>query len=201
MAAALLLLVGGSIALASQALPRGTGRNSSLATAPPPPPPALLAPAATLTSASTIDISAIRPSGLRSDQHYRLRVYVNGHAVREGNLPTDEQFVIPNVPLDEGPNSVRVSLVGDGGEGGQSAPVSVALDDVAPTIRVTQPSTDVPIYGSSVTLRGRTEAGADIAITDLETGDDLASTIDNDGRFSALLTLVDGRQPPGAAQH
>ena len=192
MAAALLLLIGGSIALASQALPRGTGRDSSLATAPPPPPPALLAPAATLTSAPTIDIGAVRPSGLRSDQHYRLRVYVNGNAVREGNLPADDQFVIPNVPLDEGPNAIRVSLVGDGGEGARSAPVSITLDDVAPTIRVTQPAADGPIYGSAVTLRGRTEAGADIAITDLETGHDLASTVDGDGHFSAALTLSMG---------
>ena len=100
--------------------------------------------------------------------------------------PTSSQFAVPNVPLVEGQNSITLSLVGDGGEGARSAPVAVLRDDQPPTIKVLEPTGTV--YTEDPLLVGRTEAGADIQITD-GGGHDLKSTLQPDGGFTAPLTL------------
>lgn len=186
---ALVLLAGGSIAFASQTLDHGRGTDIVVATAPPPPPPTLLAPSVDITRADTIDVTALAPTNLRRDQHYVVRVYVNDAQIRDVDLPDQEQFTIQNVPLDEGANSIRVSLVGDGGEGTQSAPVAITRDDIAPDIRVIQPSDKV--YTESETLVGKTEPGADISVTD-GGGHDLEASLQPDGRFSVDLLLAIG---------
>ena len=188
----MLVLVGAGITLAGQALPSDSGADRSLSTPPPPPPPALLAPVAPVTRAAKIDIEALRPSGLRRDQRYRVKVYVNDVVARSVRLPDGEEVTLPNVPLEEGRNAIRVSLVGDGGEGDLSAPVTITRDDIAPDIRITQPALGDKVYVDSLTLFGTTEPGADITITDVATGHDLDTSIDAAGRFSASLRLALG---------
>jgi Bacterial Ig domain len=185
----LVLLVGGSIAFASQTLDHGRGAEVVVATAPPPPPPTLLAPSVEITRADTIDIVALGPMNLRRDQQYVVRLYVNDAQVRDVDLPGQQQFTIHNVPLDEGANSIRASLVGGGGEGQQSAAVTITRDDIAPDIRVLQPSGKV--YTETDTLVGKTESGADIEVTD-GAGHDLEASLQPDGRFSVDLSLTIG---------
>jgi hypothetical protein len=183
-AGALLLLAGGSIAFASQSLPKGTG--DAVVGAPPPPALTVLPPPDALTRSASLDLTAVAPQNLRHDQSYVVRIFVNGQPVRRMDLPDHEQFVLPNVPLAEGVNSVQASLVGDGGESPLSAPVSLTRDDIAPEIKILQP-TDA-VYTDSATLIGQTEPGADIEITD-GSGRPIRSSIGEDGRFSADLTL------------
>ncbi len=145
-----------------------------------------------MTRAAKVDIEALRPSGLRRDQRYQVKVYVNNVVARSIQLPDGEQMVLPNVPLEEGGNAIRVSLVGDGGEGDLSAPVTITRDEIAPDIRITQPSLGDKVYVDSLTLFGTTEPGASITITDVATGHDLDTSIDGAGRFNASLRLALG---------
>lgn len=188
----LLLLAGGAVAFASQSLNHGSGPDTATATAPPPPAPAVLAPASTITRADTVDLEVIAPANLRGDQHYVVRVYVNGDQVSHEDLPTDPQFTLKDVPLSEGDNVLRASLVGAGGEGPLSAPVDVTRDDVPPDITLLAPADKV--YSDTATLLGKTDPGATIDITD-GAGHDLAAAISSDGRFSADLELTMGNNP------
>ncbi|HEY5520082.1 MAG TPA: Ig-like domain-containing protein [Candidatus Limnocylindrales bacterium] len=192
MAAALVLLAGGAVAFASQSLKSGSGPDVATATAPPPPAPALLAPSTTITRADSADLTVIAPANLRGDQHYVVRVYVNGNQVSHENLPAEQQFTLNNVPLTEGNNAIRASLVGDGGESPLSAPVNMTRDDQAPVIQVLMPADKV--YTDSTMLTGKTEAGATIVITD-DAGHDLDATVTADGRFTADLSLTMGNNP------
>src|SRR5688572_20235400 len=97
LAAALVLLVGGAVAFAGQALDDG-GQGPPAATAPPPPALTLLAPTAAITRGAGTDLVAIRPQGLRADQRYAVRVYVNGAQVRERELPASETFELKDIP-------------------------------------------------------------------------------------------------------
>ena len=114
------------------------------------------------------------------------------------DLPDQQPFTLRNVPLDEGLNSISTTLVGAGGESVQSAATTVTRDDIAPVIKVLEPTQTV--YTDSETLVGTTEPGADIQITD-GAGHEIESSINGDGRFSATLEPPRWRQQRDAAQH
>ena len=191
MAAALVLVVGGAVAFASQSLNHSDPGTANVAP-PPPPPLTLLPPAAAITRAGSIDLTAVAPANLRIDQSYQVRVFVNDQPTGRMDLPSSandasgEQFTVANVPLAEGANAIRVTLVGGGGESVPSTAVSVTRDDVAPVITILQPTERV--YTETNTLVGTTEAGADIEITD-GAGHVIAASVSGGGRFSADLTL------------
>jgi hypothetical protein len=129
------------------------------------------------------------PPNLRSDQHYSVRIFVNGQQSSRMDLPDQQPFTLRNVPLAEGLNSISTTLVGAGGESVQSTATTVTRDDVAPAIKVLEPTQTV--YTDNETLIGTTEPGADIKITD-GAGHEIESSIDGDGRFSATLSLHGG---------
>src|SRR4051794_1202124 len=186
-AGALLLLVGGSIAFASQTLPRGD--TVVPVGAPAPPPLTILPPTLSVTRDNSVDLTAVAPQNLRPDQSYEVRIFANGQPVGRMDLPHRDQFTLTNVPLDEGLNSIQTTLVGDGGESVRSAAVAVTRDDVTPTIEIVEPK--AAVYTSDVTLVGKTEPGAEVEITD-GSGRPIESSTRPDGRFAADLALDAG---------
>lgn len=191
MAAAFVLMIGAGIALASGALDdRGSGRGQNArATAPPPPVATLITPDPALTRADAADIAGVLPDGLDRNAVDGLRLYVNDERVRERDLPSEANFTLNDVPLGEGDNEIRISLIGEGGEGEQSAPITVVRDSTSPEIQITQPEPDSTAYGGSETLRGRTEAGASIEVVEDGSNRPVAVQISGDGRFQATLHL------------
>lgn len=184
-----MLLVGGSIAFAGQALDRGGRQTAAVATAPPPPPLTLLAPEEAITRLDRVDVSAVRPPGLRQDQRYIARVYVNGATVGERELPRDDRFLFEDVPLERGANDIRVSLTGSGGEGQRSAAVTVTRDDMPPEIVVSRPAPDDAVYAETTTVAGRTEPGATLSVTDVASRDEIDVELEPDGTFVAEIKL------------
>src|SRR3954447_15010737 len=187
-AAGLLLLVGGSIAFASQTLPKAS--PETVARAPVPPPLTILPPVTAVTRQDKIELTAVAPQNLRHDQAYEARIFVSGEPVGRMDLPDDDQFALSPVPLAEGANTIQTTLVGEGGESARSTPLVMTRDDVPPTIKIVEPTTAV--YTDDVTLVGKTEPGADIEITD-DAGRSIDSSIGQDGRFSADVALGMGR--------
>lgn len=184
-----MLLVGGSIAFAGQALDRRGRQAAAAPTAPPPPAVTLLAPEQAITRLDRVDISALRPLGLRQDQRYVARIYVNGANVGERELPRDDQFLFEDVPLDRGANDIRVALIGSGAEGQLSAAVAVTRDDKSPEIAVSRPASDDVVYAETATLAGSTEPGATLSVTDVTSRDEVDVALRSDGSFVAEVTL------------
>ncbi len=182
-----------SIAFAGQALDNGA-RNDPGArkTHAPPTAPTLLPLQVAVTRDRTVDIHGALPTGLAPNENYTLRIYVNGTLAHEGPIPVDQQFTVSAVPLDEGDNQIQGAVHGDGGESTLSAAVSIVRDDVAPIVRVSRPTDGQTVYGQAETLRGRTEAGASISLTDAASGHQLEATVSADGRFEATLHLTMG---------
>ncbi|CAN5817963.1 hypothetical protein BH24CHL5_BH24CHL5_09350 [soil metagenome] len=191
MAGALLLVIGASIAFAGGALDGQRRSTSPLASTPPPPAPVLLAPRTSLVSSATIDLTLVRPAGLRADQEYTIRVVVNDQRALERPLPGAEQLALRDVPLEQGHNSIHATLVGAGGEGPPSTAVTVVRDDIAPLIHVSRPEPDSTVYTQLERLRGRTEAGADMIVVDAG-GHELDTVVGADGRFETVLPLALG---------
>lgn len=192
LAVALLVLAGGAIVFAGGGLnaPRqgGPGATGSFAALPA---PQILTPEVVLTRDATMDLTLIRPSGLDGGTDFTVRITVNGDKALERPLPDQEQFVIAGIPLTEGENSIRAALLEGTTLGATSAAMTVTRDTTAPVIRVSKPEPGATVYTEKETLRGRTEAGATIAVSD-GFGNAIASTIDPDGRFTAELSLLPG---------
>jgi hypothetical protein len=183
------LLVGGAVTFAAgQALDNGP-TSPPAATVPAPPALTLLAPTRQVTRDERATLAALRPQGLRADQAYSVRIYVNGAQVREHELPAAERFELPNIPLVQGPNVIGATLVGDGGEGPRSAEMTVVRDDVQPDIQISQPAPRSTVYSETVLLRGRTEAGATLTVSRAGSEREFDATLHDDGRFSALVDL------------
>jgi hypothetical protein len=186
------LLVGGAVAFAGGALGPGAGGPDARPSSAPLPAPALLTPTETLTGAARIDLTLTRPIGLAPDTDYFVRLYVNDDLVRERPLPGQEQFVIADVPLAEGENAIRAALASEGSEGERGVPLTIVRDTTAPVIRVTRPESGSTVYTATDTMRGRTEAGASLTVTDAATGVELETSLEPDGRFTAELALALG---------
>ncbi len=198
-AAALLLLVGGSIAFAGQALDGKRTANRPASSSPPPPAPALLAPGCPHPRANHRS-DALRPTGLRVDQHTGCASSSTASRYGERPLPRGEQFVLGRAPARGGRQRAFAPR--------SSAPVARArarpgidrrATTCAPLIHVAQPQPDATVYTARRSLRGRTEAGADMRIVDVLTGRAAGPRFEPDGRFEAALVLVARREPAAVA--
>lgn len=191
----MVLLIGAGLTFASGALDRrtDTGDGASRPTAPPPPPPTLIASEPALTRLAAIDVSGVLPADLRRGTEYRLRIFVNDRVARERGLPDEVNFTISEVPLSEGENEITATLVGDGAEGERSAPITIVRDSTPPAIHITRPEDGGTFYGATETLRGRTQPGASLELSVVRSGEELTTTVAEDGRFEALLPLQMGQ--------
>jgi hypothetical protein len=62
-------------------------------------------------------------------------------------------------------------------------------DTRPPAIHISRPDPGSTVYGATETLRGRTEAGASLVVTDEALGTAVDATVEPDGSFEAQLTL------------
>jgi Glucodextranase, domain B len=179
------------------ALASGTFNGPARRGEPPPsvaPPPALTLtqPDPAVTREQTVDIAGVLPADLDRSTADQLRVYVNARVVRERDIPGEDNFTINGIPLEEGTNEISAALVGSGGEGELSAPVSVDRDSTAPEISISSPEPGAMVYSATATLRGRTEPGATIEVKEEGFGGPVPATVSDDGRFQATMGLALG---------
>jgi hypothetical protein len=196
-----LLILGTSIVLAGQSLsgrpgdrpgasvnPAATGQSVVM---PVPAAPTLVVPEQTLVAARATDIGVAIPASVPRDAH-RLRLYINGEVTHERRLPPRDSFTFKSVSLVRGQNVIRAAIVGPAGESLHSAPVMITRDDVAPMLRVAEPAPDAHLHADQTVVRGRTEAGAEVTLTNAATAEEATVVGGNDGRFEATITLAPG---------
>ncbi|CAN5851409.1 hypothetical protein BH24CHL6_BH24CHL6_12320 [soil metagenome] len=191
------LLLGGSLVLAGQALD-GPGPNNNpaqpgLSPALVPLAPALLPLDVTLVATPTVDIEVELPAGLSRRGAHRLRIYVNDHMVREVRLTREPLASVADIPLEQGANRVSAAIAGPNGESLHSAVLEIERDDEPPPIQITSPSVSHAIYSEQVTLRGRTEASARVNVRNTTTEQEQEAEADQAGLFEVRLELALGR--------
>jgi hypothetical protein len=195
------LLVGGvSVVFAGQALvpagPGQAGAGSPAATTSTPArlplAPQLAQPAVTLTSEPAISLSGRLLEELPRDAGYRLRVYLNGTLVRDRRLPRRDEFTLDELTLTEGANSITAAVAGPAGEGLHSGPVQIVLDSTPPSISLLEPAAGETVYLPSIVLRGTSEAGASLRLTNQATGRILGGEVGVHGTFALTIELLTG---------
>jgi len=198
-----LLVVGASVVFASQALsptgpadgPAGSGGQSSAPTRSPttlPLAPLLLLPPTTLTTEPTTSLNGRFVEQLPRDGSYRLRIYLNGELLRDRRLPRRDEFTIDDVALAEGRNSFTLAVAGPAGESLHSAPIEIELDSTAPQISLLSPSGGQTVYAPATALRGTSEPGATLRVTNQATSQTASLVVADDGSFEIVIDLLNG---------
>lgn len=207
-----LAILGTSIVLAGQALdvPSGTPRSpappgptaagarpSNSGRASPEPrvdlaAPVLNSPGFSLVAAATVDIAGTLPAGLPRDGSLGLRIYVNDVLARERRLPERDEFVVRDLALVQGENRIMAALHSAEGEGRHGNVLLLTRDDVAPRIRLDEPSRGATVLDEDVTLAGTTEAGAVVTVTNGTNSREASTTADEQGAFELSIGLDAG---------
>jgi len=124
-------------------------------------------------------------------QQVRLAVYRNGARIATVRLPAGSTMSA-NLKLQPGANRIVAAFVGPGGQGPHSAPVSLIVDARRPTITIRAPADGTVVATPSVTLRGVTEQGATVTITNVALGRTLTAIAARNGAFSVAVPLEMG---------
>ncbi len=168
----------------------GAGVTEAPTAQPRPDPPHLVTPQNAYTNQPLFDVSGFAPAS-ETGSDYSVRIYVNGQVASEHQLGPTADFTVPGVPIPSGRSSITATIVGPGGESEQSAPISVAFDNVPPALTLTAPADGTVVKGTSVTVSGRTQTGATVAVRNDNTGR-TATTVATKGDFSVAAAIAAG---------
>jgi bacillopeptidase F len=109
-------------------------------------------------------------------------------------VPPTTDFLVTAVPLVEGENEISAALVGPDGEGPRSAPIVIILDTEEPGLSISAPEDESRVKASTqiVTVKGKTQPGASVAIRNGNTGGSASEDAGGDGAYSIKIGVADG---------
>lgn len=205
-----LVAIGGTVVLAGGALtsqaPAGSGSprpgvsgsadHSSppiSGTAVPDVAPIIMPPDAAVTkvAAWTVEVTIPTLSLRRQDLH--LRIYRDGKQVRDVLVRKGTTMTVRYIPLKRGANSITAAFVGPGGVGPVSAAVSITLDQIAPSLRVSAPAEGAVINSPAAQVRGITEPGVPVTVLNASNGEKSEVMAAADGGFETTIELGPGK--------
>jgi hypothetical protein len=177
---------------AIDSLAGGALRVSTAApTRPPPPPAPRLRQPAIVSQKPTIAVRGTVSASVVGARGSRIRVYVNDRRVKDQAVTRSAAFTVRSVPLTNGDNEIRASVVGPGGESERSNVVNVLYDIVAPAVTINHPIDATVVNEPMVTVRGTTEPGSSVTVRNLTTAK-IATGAVTAGRFAIPIWLANG---------
>ena len=159
--------------------------------------PVIQPPGQATTNVGSVDLTVLVPSAIVGQQGYSCKLYVTlPHAqptvVTQTPVGGTSMLVLPSVPLAKGANAFTATVVGPGGESTASAPVIVTLDVTKPTLAIITPKNGASVSGASVAIKGKTEAGSEIRITNDANGATANAAADANGLFATTIAIAAG---------
>jgi hypothetical protein len=126
-----------------------------------------------------------------------IRVYValpeqEAVPVRDVPVSSTPSFLVSDLPLEKGRNDISATLVGPGGESEPSAVVTYILDTAKPKITITSPKDGARVSGSTLTLKGKTQARSVVVARNEANGNSASTNAKADGTFSMKVPLSAG---------
>jgi hypothetical protein len=118
-----------------------------------------------------------------------LWVYRNERRVMDPIRVRSLTMSVRKIPLKRGENRIAVSLANAGGEGQRSEAVVLTVDDEGPVIDVREPADEAVVNGQTVTVRGITEPGLEVTVTNAAVSAVQPVTSDDRGIFITEIRL------------
>jgi hypothetical protein len=149
------------------------------------------------TNQDKMDITVNVPSAVTGLDGYTVRLYVT-LADKDPQLIVEEPVgavsvqVLAGVGLASGRNDMQAAIMGPGGESERSAVTTWILDQSKPKVSVISPKNNAQVKKSVVTVKGKSQAGAEIRIQNAANGAISTAVTGKDNLWETTLAIADG---------
>jgi Glucodextranase, domain B len=149
------------------------------------------------TRQTAVDITVHVSAAIAGAGNYTCRLWVTlpnaqPAIVTETKIGATSVLVLPAIALANGTNQFQASIVGPGGESKLSAPVTWILDTSKPKVTIISPANNSSAKTDTITIKGKTQAGSAVRISDATNGSTATATADGTGLFSGQIAVAAG---------
>jgi hypothetical protein len=159
--------------------------------------PTIEAPDNPYTNREAIDITVNVPGEVTGKEGYTLRLYVTladqeARLLREEAVSETSVHLLVAVPLAEGRNDLQAAIAGPGGESEWSEIATWVLDQSKPKISVISPKEGAQVNRTTIRIKGKSQAGAEIRIQNANNGSVATAIAGGDGLWETVLQVGNG---------
>jgi hypothetical protein len=159
--------------------------------------PSIRSPEQAYTNRDVVDVTVNVPTAVTGIDGYTVRLYVtvtDEDPVLLVDEPVGETSVqvIAGVALAAGRNDFQATIFGPGGEGERSEVATWILDTSKPKVTVISPKANAQVKRPEVTVKGKSQAGADIRLENRANGAIATATAGKDGLWQPTVALASG---------
>lgn len=159
--------------------------------------PVIDPPDETIVNVASVDLTVHVPSAVVGQSGYKCRLYVAvGNAapakVTEAPVGGTSTMVFSSVALAKGQNSFTATVMGPAGESSASQPVVITLDVSKPKIAISSPKNGASVTGTTITVKGATQAASNVRLQNDANGATANATADDVGNFSMKIAIAPG---------
>ncbi len=159
--------------------------------------PVIDPPDSATTNVASVDLTVHVPIAVVGLQGYTCKLYVTvpgsqPAVVTESPVGGTATLVFSGVALAKGSNTFTATVVGPAGESTPSKPVTETLDVSKPKITISSPKSGSSVKGTSITVKGKTQAASDVRLQNDANGATANTTADDTGVFSAAIAIAAG---------
>jgi hypothetical protein len=159
--------------------------------------PVIATPEREYVNAEAVDISVTVPTAVVGLTGYTVKLWVtlpnaDPAVVTEVPVGQTSVLVIRNVPLAKGNNDMQASIVGPGGESNLSAVTTWVMDNVKPKVQILSPKNNASINSPTATVKGKTQAGSSVRLTNDVNSANATVTAGADGLWASRIAIGQG---------
>jgi len=159
--------------------------------------PSIDAPDNPYTNRETVDITVNVPAAVTGLEGYTVRLYVSLQdrdptLVREEPVGATSIQVLIGVTLASGRNDLQAAVFGPGGESERSDVATWILDQSKPKVSVISPKDDAQVNRAKVTVKGKSQAGAELRLQNAANGAIATTIAGSDGLWEVQIALAVG---------
>ena len=149
------------------------------------------------TNRDKVDVTVNVPPAVTGLEGYTVRLYVtledqDPELLVEVPVGRIAVQVLPAVGLSAGRNDIQAAIMGPAGESERSAVATWVLDQSKPKVSVISPKNNAQVKKAVVTVKGKSQAGAEIRLTNAANGAIATTVVGKDNLWETTVAIADG---------
>jgi hypothetical protein len=159
--------------------------------------PSIEVPEKPYTNQDKVDVTVNVPPSVTGLEDHTVRLYVTLED-QEPQLIVEEPvgdisvLVLSGVSLAAGRNDMQAAIMGPAGESERSAVATWVLDQSKPKVSVISPKNNAQVKKAVVTIKGKSQAGAEIRLVNAANGAIATVVAGKDNLWETTLAIADG---------
>lgn len=159
--------------------------------------PSIEIPEKPYTNQDKVDVTVNVPQAVTGLEDYTVRLYVtlkdeDPQLIMEEPVGDISVQVLSGVGLAAGRNDLQAAIMGPAGESERSAVATWVLDQSKPKVSVISPKDNAQVKKAVVTIKGKSQAGAEVRLTNAANGAIATVVAGKDNLWETTLAIADG---------